>query len=86
MFDKQEVYEIMLEKIRKILCEFVDIDPESITLDTDIHTDLALNSLELVNFAVEVEEEFDVMIPDKEAMGIRTVGDVIKIVEKYLNK
>lgn len=76
----------MLEKIRKILCEFVDIDPESITLDTDIHTDLALNSLELVNFAVEVEEEFDVMIPDKEAMGIRTVGDVIKIVEKYLNK
>ena len=76
----------MLDKIRKILCEFVDIEPDQITLDTDIHSDLALNSLELVNFAVEVEEEFDVVIPDKEAMGIRTVGDVIKIVEKYTNK
>lgn len=76
----------MLDKIRKILCEFVDLDPDQITLDTDIHSDLALNSLELVNFAVEVEEEFDVVIPDKEAMGIRTVGDVIKIVEKYMNK
>lgn len=76
----------MLDRIRKILCEFVDMEPDQITLDTDIHTDLALNSLELVNFAVEVEEEFDVVIPDKEAMGIRTVGDVIKIVEKYLNK
>ena len=70
----------MLDKIRKILCEFVDMEPDQITLDTDIHSDLALNSLELVNFAVEVEEEFDVVIPDKEAMGIRTVGDVIKIV------
>ena len=76
----------MLDKIRKILCEFVDMEPDKITLDTDIHSDLALNSLELVNFAVEVEEEFDVVIPDKEAMGIRTVGDVIKIVEKYMNK
>ncbi len=76
----------MLDKIRKILCEFVDVDPEQITLDTDIHSDLALNSLELVNFAVEVEDEFDVVIPDKEAIGIRTVGDVIKIVEKYVNK
>lgn len=76
----------MLDKIRKILCEFVDMEPDQITLDTDIHSDLALNSLELVNFAVEVEEEFDVVIHDKEAMGIRTVGDVIKIVEKYMNK
>ena len=74
----------MLEKIRKILCEFVDVDPEEITLNTDIHTDLALNSLELVNFAVEVEDEFDVLIPDKEAMGIHTVGDVIDIVKKYM--
>ncbi len=74
----------MLDKIRKILCEFVDVAPEEITLDTDIHTDLALNSLELVNFAVEVEDEFDVVIPDKEAMGIHTVGDVINIVKKYM--
>ena len=74
----------MLDKIRKILCEFVDVAPEEITLDTDIHTDLALNSLELVNFAVEVEEEFDVVIPDKEAMGIHNVGDVINIVKKYM--
>ena len=74
----------MLDKIRKILCEFVDVAPEEITLDTDIHTDLALNSLELVNFAVEVEDEFDVVIPDTEAMGIHTVGDVINIVKKYM--
>lgn len=76
----------MLDKIRKIICEFIDIAPEEINENTDIRADLALNSLELVNLAVEVEEEFDVTIPDKEAMGIHTVGDIMDIVKKYQKK
>ena len=74
----------MLERIRNIICEFVDIDPESITLDTNIRTDLGLNSLELVNLAVEIEEEFGVEIPDREAMGLETVADAIRIIEEYM--
>ena len=74
----------MLEKMREIICEFVDIDPESITLQTNIRTDLGLNSLELVNLAVEIEEEFDVEIPDREATGLETVADAIRIIEEYM--
>ena len=74
----------MLERIRNIICEFVDIDPESITLETNIRTDLGLNSLELVNLAVEIEEEFDVEIPDREAMGLETVADAIRSIEEYM--
>lgn len=75
----------MLDKIREIICEFVDMDPKSITLETNIRKDLGLNSLELVNLAVDIEEEFDVEIPDKEAMGLETVADAIKVIEKYLD-
>ena len=74
----------MLERMRSIICEFVDVDPESITLDTNIRTDLGLNSLELVNLAVEIEEEFEVEIPDREAMGLETVADAIRIIEEYM--
>ncbi|MBQ7638310.1 MAG: acyl carrier protein [Clostridia bacterium] len=74
----------MLERMREIICEFVDIDPESITLDTNIRHDLGLNSLELVNLAVEIEEEFEVEIPDREAMGLETVADAIRIIEEYM--
>ena len=74
----------MLERIRNIICEFVDIDPEEITLETNIRKDLGLNSLELVNLAVEIEEEFDVEIPDREAMGLETVEDAIRIIEEYM--
>ena len=75
----------MLAKMREIICEFVDIDPEAITLETNIRTDLGLNSLELVNLAVEIEEEFDVEIPDREAMGLETVADAIRIIEEYMD-
>ena len=75
----------MLDKIRNIICEFVDINPNDITLETNIRTDLGLNSLELVNLAVEIEEEFDVEIPDREAMGLETVADAIKIIEEYMD-
>ena len=75
----------MLDKIRNIICEFVDMNPNEITLETNIRTDLGLNSLELVNLAVEIEEEFDVEIPDREAMGLETVADAIKIIEEYMD-
>ena len=67
----------------EIICEFVEVDPASITVDTNIRTDLGLNSLELVNLGVEIEEEFGVEIPDREAMNLATVADAIRIIEKY---
>ena len=75
----------MLEKMREIICEFVDIEPDAITPETNIRTDLGLNSLELVNLAVEIEEEFEVEIPDREAMGLETVADAIRIIEEYMD-
>ena len=75
--------EKMLEQIREIICEFVNVDPASITPETNIRSDLGLNSLELVNLAVEIEEAFDVEIPDREATDLATVADAIRIIKKY---
>lgn len=73
----------MIEKIREILCEFADVPSDEITVDTNIRTDLDLNSLELVNLAVEIGEEFEVDIPDEEIYNLETVSDVIDVIEKY---
>lgn len=74
----------MLEKMRKVICEYSDVKPEEITENTNIRTDLGLNSLELVNMAVAIEDEFGVEIPDREALGIETVADTIELIKKYL--
>ena len=74
----------MLEKMKKVICEYSDVKAEDITPETNIRTDLGLNSLELVNMAVAIEDEFGVEIPDREALGIETVADTIEIIKKYL--
>ena len=76
----------MLERLRKVICEYANIAPESITEETNIRTELGLNSLELINMAVAIEDEFGVEIPDREALGIETVKDTIALIEKYTNE
>lgn len=72
-----------LERMKNVICEYANIKPEEITEKTNIRTDLSLNSLELVNLAVAIEDEFDVEIPDREALGLETVEDAIALIEKY---
>lgn len=75
----------MPETIREVICRFVDIDPNTLTEDTNIRSELGLNSLELINIAVAIEDEFDVEIPDREVGNIETLGDAIAIIEKYMD-
>ncbi len=75
----------MLERLRSVICRFVDIDPNSLTEESNIRGELGLNSLELINIAVAIEDEFDVEIPDREVANIETLGDVIAVLEKYMD-
>jgi len=75
----------MLEKLREVICRYVEIDPNTLTEDTNIRSELGLNSLELINIAVAIEDEFDVEIPDREVGNIETLGDAIKVIEKYMD-
>ena len=73
----------MLEKMREVICRYVEIDPNTLTEETNIRSELGLNSLELINIAVAIEDEFDVEIPDREVMNIETLADAVAIIEKY---
>lgn len=75
----------MLETMREVICRFVDIDPNTLTEETNIRSELGLNSLELINIAVAIEDEFDVEIPDREVGNIETLGDAMAIIEKYMD-
>ena len=72
----------MIEKLTKIICEHTGNDNVTITEDTVLIADLGLNSLDLVNLACIVEDEFDIEIPDRAIKDFKTVGDVISFIEK----
>ncbi len=70
----------MLEKLTKIIKNYTGKD-FSITPETILIADLGMNSLDLVQLACQVEDEFDIEIPDRAIGSIKTVGDVIALIE-----
>lgn len=72
---------MVYEKICSILAEQLDIDEDSITLDSAISDDLGADSLDIVDMVMSIEEEFDVEMPDELVESLKTVGDVVKYIE-----
>ena len=70
----------MIERLAKIISNYKGEKIE-LTMDTVIIADLGLNSLDLVNLVTDIEDEFDVEIPDAEAEKFKTVGDLVRYIE-----
>ena len=70
----------MFEKIREIIADQLGKDVEEITMETSVKEDLEADSLGLFQIINDIEDEFDVKIENIE--DIKTVGDVVKIVEE----
>ncbi len=71
----------MLENIRDILAKQLRVDPEIITMNTDIAEDLGADSLDVVEMLMTIEEEFDISIPEENVLAFKTVGDVVTYLE-----
>lgn len=70
---------MILEKIKEIISAQLDVEAESITLETRFQEDLEADSLDLFQIINDIEDEFDIKIEDAE--DIKTVEDAVKFVE-----
>ncbi len=70
------------DKIRKIICEQLDVPEEDVVPEASFVDDLGADSLDQVELIMAMEEEFDVSIPDEDAENIGTVQDAIDYVQK----
>jgi acyl carrier protein len=75
----------ILERVRKIVIEHLDADPEKVTEKASFIDDLGADSLDNVELVMAFEEEFDIEIPDDAAEHIQTVGDAVKFIEERVN-
>lgn len=71
------------DKIKSILAEQLDVDADTLTMETDIGKDLNADSLDVVEILMSIEDEFDVEIPDEEIENIKTIGDVVEYIENH---
>ena len=74
---------MVLDQIKKILVETMDIEEEKITLDAKLKEDLELDSLDSVELIMSAEEEFGIEIPDEDVMNFKTVNDIVNYIEEH---
>lgn len=70
------------ERVIEIVADQLGVDKEKITRETSFVNDLGADSLDTVELVMELEEEFDINIPDDAAEKIQTVGQAVDFIEK----
>lgn len=73
----------MFEKIREMIAENLNIDMNTITEEASFKEDLGVDSLDLFELVMALEEEFGVEIPTEDLEELTTVGAVVKYVESH---
>ena len=71
----------MFEKIQEIVAEQLNVDKNSITMDTSFKDDLGADSLDLFELVMALEEEYDIEIPTEDLEKINTVNDVVEYIK-----
>ena len=70
------------ERVVDIVAEQLGVDKEKVTRDTSFVNDLGADSLDTVELVMELEEEFDITIPDDAAEKIQTVGQAVDYIDE----
>lgn len=72
----------MLEKMKELIVNYVDVKAEDITEDSRFVEDLGFNSYDFMSLLGELENEFDVTVDESDAIDIHTVGEAVKYLEE----
>lgn len=68
------------EKLQQIIAEVLNIDPETIKVDSRFIDDLSADSLDIFEIITSIEDAFDITIDDSQAESIATVGDAAEAI------
>lgn len=74
----------VFEQVQKIIVERLNVDPSKVTLEATFKEDLGADSLNLVEIAMELEDQFQRELSDDELENIITVGDAVRFIEEKL--
>lgn len=73
----------MLERVKEIIEEQLNLENVDITEETKFKEDLGADSLDLFELVMAFEEEYEVNIPSEELEKLSTVGDVIRYMQEH---
>lgn len=75
---------MVLDKMKDILVEQLECDPEDITMESLLIDDLGADSLDAIDIVMSVEDTFKIEVPDEIIEKIETVGDIVNYIEDHI--
>ena len=72
---------MVFDKIKAVLAEQLEVEPDTITRETDLMNDLGADSLDLVELIMTLEEEYGISAIDESVYEHRTVGEIADFIE-----
>lgn len=72
----------MLEELKEIICEYVDVKPDQITEEARFIEDLGFNSYDFMSMVGEIEEKFDIEVEEREVIKVKNVADAIRYIRE----
>ena len=73
-------------KVTDILVEKLAVEPNEVTMDAKLEEDLLADSLDILEIVLEAEKVFTIDINDEDAADVKTVKDIVDLIEKKTNK
>ena len=73
------------EKLKNVIAEVLNVDPDEISLDSTFVDDLGADSLDVFQIIMGIEEEFDIEIPAEEAENITTDEEAVEMIKNAIN-
>ena len=73
------------EKLKKVIADVLNVDPEEIIMESTFVDDLGADSLDVFQIIMGLEEEFDIEIPAEDAEKITTVEEAVNLIKNAVN-
>lgn len=72
------------QRVRKVVAQILKVDPSRIKSESRFVEDLGAESIQSVELIAAFEQEFDIEMDDEQATGVKTVGNAVKFIEKFV--
>lgn len=76
----------MIEKIKELIVNYVEADPEAITADSRFIEDLSFNSYDFMSMLGELEAELGIMVDEQDILDLHTVGDAAAYLDRLVKE
>ncbi|WP_017415120.1 acyl carrier protein [Clostridium tunisiense] len=77
---------MVLEKVKKVIADQLSMEVEEVKVESTFTEDLGVDSLEIFEIVMSLEEEFNIEIPNEDIENIKTIGDIVNYVKSKVEE